>query len=177
MQRKYSNTRTTKTKQISAEKQWKWRLAENEHNKRTAETLIVVDNERQKRTSETLIVNTPSEGSIVTYPLLLLLLLLLLFLFLFMFLLLLLLMLLLLLIMFIFLCCCCIYCFKVSVEQKWNWRLAENGWNRRTVEALIINTPSGDQTALTLWFCCCCCSLFFAVTAEIVSIKTVPRNF
>ena len=32
----------------------------------------------------------------------------------------------------------------------------------------IVNTPSGDRTALPLGCCCFCCSLFCAADAEIL---------
>ena len=118
----------------SAEQKCNWRLAENEWNKKTAETLFV---------------NTPSEGLTGTHPLLLMLLFLLLFLVL------------------SFLCCYCVDFLKISAKQKWNWRLAENGRNKRTVEVLIVNTPSGDWAALTL-YCCLYCYIFCAVAADIV---------
>ena len=110
----------------------------------------LAENERNKRTAETLIVNMPSEGSNGTYPLLLLL---------------------------FFLCCWFADCLKINAKQKWKWRWVENGRNKLTEKALIVNIPSGDWTALTLCCCCFCCSIFCAVSADIVSIKTVPLNF
>ena len=99
--------------------------------------LRLADNWWNKRTTEALIVNIPSEGLTNAYPLL--------FLFL--------------LLLFYFLCCFCVDCFKVSAK-KWNWRLVDNRQNKRTAEALIVNTLSGDLIALTLWFFCCWCSIF-----------------
>ena len=77
-----------------------------------------------------------------------------------------------------FLCFCCGDCFLISAEQQWNWRLALNKQNKITAETIVINMPSGDWTALTL-FCCCFCFcyfLFYVVAAEIVWIKIVPLN-
>ena len=68
----------------------------------------------------------------------------------------------------LFLCCCYIDCLKISAKQKWNWRLAENGKNKRTAEVIIVNIPSGELTTPNL--CCwyCFCSLLCAFAAEIV---------
>ena len=115
----------------------------------------LAENKQNKRTAETLIVNTPSEGLNISYHLLFLLLLLLIS----------------------FLCCWWDECLKIIAKRKWNWRLAENGRNKILAEGLIVNTPSGDQTALTLFCCCCWCSIFCAVAVESVSIKTLPLNF
>ena len=124
----------------SAKQKWNWRL-------------VFIN--RKKITVETIIINTPSEDSTETYPMLLLLL----------------------LPMFYFLCRCWVDCLKISVIRKWNWKLVETVRNIRTAEALTVNTPSRDWTELTLWRCCFCCSLFCAVAANIVWIKTVPLNF
>ena len=67
--------------------------------------------------------------------------------------------------------------FKNKRQTKMKLKVSEEWTDKRTAEALIINTPSGDQKALTLCCCCCRCSLFCAVAAEIVSIKTVILNF
>ena len=123
---------------ISVKQKWNWRLAENEQNKITAEMLIV---------------NTPSEGSNDTYPLLLMLLLLYL------------------------LGCCCVCCLKIILKRKLNWSLADNGRNKRTAEAIIVNTPAGYRTSPTLWCFYCFCSLFCSVVAENVSTKTFTLNF
>ena len=85
VRRKYRNTRIMRIKTISADQQRKWMLEKNEQNKRTAETLIV---------------NTESDGSNSTYPVLLL------------------------FPVFYFLCCWCINFLKIISEQKWNWRLS-----------------------------------------------------
>ena len=110
---------------------------------------------QNKRTGETIIVNTPSEASNYTYPTIFMLL----------------------LPLFSFLWCLCVDCLKISVIQKWNWILAENGRNIRTAEALIVNNPSGDRMEIILWCCCWCCYLFCAIAAKILSIKKVPLNF
>ena len=110
---------------------------------------------RNKVTVETLIVNTPSYASTDTYPILLIFL----------------------LPLFSFLWWFCVDCLKIIVIQKLNWRLAESGWKTIMVEALIVNTPSGDRTALNLFCLCCYSSLFCDVAADIVWIKTVPLNF
>ena len=110
--------------------------------------------EERKKTAEAIIVNKPSEASNGTYPMLLLLL----------------------LPLFYFLCCFCVDFLRISAIQKLNWRLVDNVRNKRTAKLLILNTPSGDITALTLYCCCCCCSISCAVAVEIVWIKTVPLN-
>ena len=115
------------------------------------------ENGRNIRTAEALIINIPSEASTENYPMLLLLMLL--------------------LPLFSFLCCFCVDWLKIGAIQKWNWRLSENGRNIRTAEALIVNMPLGDQPKLTLCCFCCCCSIFCAVSATIVWIKTAPLNF
>ena len=53
-----------------------------------------------------------------------------------------------------------------------------NGTKERR-KCTIVNTPSGNQTALTICCCCCCCFcyMFCAVAADVVGIKTVPLNF
>ena len=91
---------------------------------------------------KTLIVNTPSEASTDTYPMLFLLLLSLLY----------------------FLCCCCIDCLKISAIQKWNWRLAENGQkkNGRSADCkYAIMELNGTYPLLLLLllfsFLCFCC--------------------
>ena len=99
-------------------------------------------------------VNTPSQASSDTYPMLLLFLFLLLY----------------------FLWCCCIDCLKISAIRKWKWRLVENGRNKKMEEALIVNTPLWDWMALTLWCCCCFYYIFCAVAEYTVWIKTVPLN-
>ena len=90
-----------------------------------------------------LIVNTSSEASMDTYPLMLLL--------------------------FSFLCYCCINFLKIIAIRKWNWRLAVNG-EKNPTEVLIVNTPPGYQIEMTLWCCCCCCTFFCAVAADIIWI-------
>ena len=106
---------------------------------------------KNKRTVEMIIVNTPSKAYIDNYPILFLL--------------------------FSCLSSWCVNFLKSTAIQKWNWRLVDNEQNVRTAEALIINTPLEDRTALTL--CCCCfwCSIFCDVAAKIVSIKIVCLNF
>ena len=54
----------------------------------------------------------------------------------------------------IFLFLCCVDVLKITTKWKWKLRLLENLQNKRKAEELIVNTPSGDQTSLTL-FCCC----------------------
>ena len=62
-------------------------------------------------------------------------------------------------------------CIAISAEQQWKWRLEDNERNKRMAETLIVNTPPGDLTALTLWCLCCCCSIVCAISADIVWIK------
>ena len=65
-----------------------------------------------------------------------------------------------------FLCCWRADFLKRSAKQKWNWRLALKIWNKRTVETLIVNTPSEASTdtyptllllLLPLFYFLCCC--------------------
>ena len=127
-------------------------LFENKRQKQWKWSLA--DNERNKRTTETPIVNRPSESLNGTYPLLLLLLLLL----------------------FSFLCYCCVYFLEICTKRQWNWILANNEWNKRTAEILIVNTPSRDQTVLALCYFCSCYSIFCAVAVDIVSTKKRTPN-
>ena len=91
------------------------------------------------------LVNTPSYASAETYPMTLMLM----------------------LPLISFLCCCCVNCLKISAILKRNWRLVDNGWNIKTAEALLVNTPSEALTKtypilllllfpLFPFFCCCC---------------------
>ena len=168
---------------INADQQWKWRLEKNEYDKTMAKILIIciasdgsngtypgmlllillllyflwcwcVDflkrSAKQKwnwglafnncniRTGGTIIVNTSAKALIDTYIMLLMLLLPS-------------------VIFFVLLLC---WLFENLCNKKFNWRLVENEQNIRPAEALIINAPSENLKAITLWCFYCCCYIF-----------------
>ena len=51
--------------------------------------------------------------------------------------------------------------FENQHNNKWNWKLADNEQKIIKTEALIVNIPSRDWTAFTLWGWCCLMFYFF----------------